>query len=105
VQYNLATCLYPTEDLSTYYLTVKQILEGGIVAEAFKTASVGDWGTSDSSDSLSGDWAPGDDVGGAIACLGWIEQNQSNQLLIYAVDGALRAYWLQDGTWTHANVF
>ncbi|KAJ9603661.1 hypothetical protein H2200_011847 [Cladophialophora chaetospira] len=104
--YNLATCLYPSTDLSESYLTVKQIVEDGSVAEAWKVASQGDWATEASADAIAANWARADDVGGAIACTGWKGANgKANQLLIYSIGGTMTEYWLHDGTWTQTAIF
>ncbi|KIW96976.1 uncharacterized protein Z519_02367 [Cladophialophora bantiana CBS 173.52] len=104
--YNLATRLYPSPDLSKSYLTAKQIAEDRSVAEAWKEASGQDWATEASADAVSGAWARADDVGGAIACIGWIDENgQANQHLMYSVGGAMTEYWLHDGTWSHTAIF
>ena len=104
--YNLATCLYPSLDQSVNYLTVKQIVEDRSVAEAWKIASQGDWFNTPSADAASAKWAQADDVGGAIACVGWTGiVGNANQLLVFSVGGVMMEYWLNNGTWSQAAIF
>lgn len=100
---NLATCLVPDSQNSTkIYLKVKQIAEDGSLVEASKVASVADWPTNGDIIDLD----RGDDPGGAIACNGYIDQDQSrNQLVVYSVNGSLTEFWQQNGIWTSTTLF
>jgi hypothetical protein len=96
----LASCIYPSQDLSIDYLVLFQISTTGDVVEMVKQAGVGVWAPATSS------FDQAEDAGGAIGCDGWSDDDDlQNLLVVYATGGLVTEYLLHDGSWSNATIF
>ncbi|KAK5192132.1 hypothetical protein LTR99_006516 [Exophiala xenobiotica] len=96
----LASCMYPSQDLSIDYLALFQISTTGDVVEMVKQAGVGVWAPATSS------FDQAEDAGGAIGCDGWSDDDDlQNLLVVYATGGLVTEYLLHDGSWSNATIF
>lgn len=96
----ISSCLHYGGDLASEWLSVKQISKSGDVVEAYQDASTaGQYWVLPMSDCPKGD-----DPGGAIAGVGYLDPVYGpNQVFVYTVGGAITECWWHNTTTTSAT--
>lgn len=106
----ITACIHYGGDLVNEWLSIKQISESRDIVEAYQNAT-----------EAGGYWVvpvsncpTGDDPGGAIAAVGYIDEDVGpNQLFVYTVGGAITECWWHNVTtddtwqtqWSSSSIF